>query len=565
MVQGLYAGLFVLSLVMLFMLTAFFKKQISVYYSLLFAAITVSNLGYMQLVNAETLESAVYATQVVYLGASFLPFLAFACVSDLCQVRQRMWLNIPCITVGAAIFCGVISVGSSDIYYRDIRLVRTESYSFLEKTYGPLHRIYPVYLILLTSLAVWVVIRSFRKRKQISYVVSIVLAFIMSAEVLTYILERVLDIKLELLPFAFVLCQAGTLFLLDRIRLYDVSAISGKSMTESYDYGFVICSASKRLAGTDAAARKWFPELSDIYIDSRIQTDENSTDFMRQLTEWTEGRDSRETVYFERDGRIIEAKYHFLSNMYRKKLHYISLRDDTHQQKYARLIESFNTDLENSVNEKTEKLRQVLDDIILSMASIVENRDNNTGGHIRRTSDIVRIFVDHLLERGCFRELDGRTAESIVKAAPLHDFGKIAIPDVVLNKPGKFTDDEYEIMKKHSEKGAAIVAGILQNSENIMFRNIAVNVANYHHEKWNGKGYPSGLREKGIPFEARVMALADVFDALVSSRVYKESMSFDRAFEIISDSGGTHFDPALCYEFLQCRPELEKLYASYGD
>ena len=229
------------------------------------------------------------------------------------------------------------------------------------------------------------------------------------------------------------------------------------------------------------------------------------------------------------------------------------------------MVERYNVELGEQVKEKTARLVEVQNDIIVSMASIVENRDNNTGGHIRRTSDVVKIFVDDLRETGYSSVLTPDTAERIIKAAPLHDFGKIAIPDSVLNKPGKFTPEEYEVMKKHAQKGAGIVARILQNSDDLKFKNIAVNVAHYHHEKWNGAGYPCGLAEKEIPLEARIMALADVFDALVSKRVYKDQFSYDKAFSIIEESSGSHFDPELCRRFLKCRPRIEALYDSYTD
>ena len=231
----------------------------------------------------------------------------------------------------------------------------------------------------------------------------------------------------------------------------------------------------------------------------------------------------------------------------------------------AAQIQQYNERLEQKVDEKTAQLAKVQDDIILNMASAVESRDANTGGHIRRTSDIVRLFVRRLSETGKFPELNSRMATRVIKAAPLHDFGKIGIPDRILNKPGKFEPEEYEIMKQHSEKGAVIVSAILSNSDDAEFRKIAVNVAYYHHEKWNGQGYPKGLRETEIPFEARIMALADVFDALVSRRVYKDSFSYDKAFSIIAESSGTHFDPSLVPEFLKCRPELEALFNAYDN
>ena len=145
----------------------------------------------------------------------------------------------------------------------------------------------------------------------------------------------------------------------------------------------------------------------------------------------------------------------------------------------------------------------------------------------------------------------------------MHDLGKIAVDDRILRKPGKFTPEEFDIMKIHAVKGADIVAGLLDDVEDDKeFVRIAKNVAHYHHEKWNGSGYPEGLAGEEIPLEARMMALADVFDALVSVRCYKEQMSFDEAFKIIEESLGTHFDPDLGRIFLQCRDKLEAYYSA---
>ena len=138
--------------------------------------------------------------------------------------------------------------------------------------------------------------------------------------------------------------------------------------------------------------------------------------------------------------------------------------------------------------------------------------------------------------------------------------GKIAIDDAVLRKPGKYTDEEYAEMKRHSAEGARIVENILQDVEDESFVQVAKNVAFYHHEKWNGQGYPLGKKGEEIPVEARIMALADVFDALVSKRCYKEAFSYDEAFRIMEESMGQQFDPELGQIFMNCRPELEAFY-----
>ena len=201
------------------------------------------------------------------------------------------------------------------------------------------------------------------------------------------------------------------------------------------------------------------------------------------------------------------------------------------------------------------------DQLILGMATMVESRDNSTGGHIRRTSEGVRILIDEMNKNpDCPLKED--FCKKLIKAAPMHDLGKISVDDAVLRKPDRFTPEEYEIMKTHAPEGARIVHEILKNTDDPEFQVIAENVAHYHHERWDGKGYPDGLRGEKIPLEARIMAVADVYDALVSKRVYKEKMSFEKADSIILEGMGSQFDPNLESVYRQARPRLEAYYRS---
>ncbi len=224
-------------------------------------------------------------------------------------------------------------------------------------------------------------------------------------------------------------------------------------------------------------------------------------------------------------------------------------------------LEELKNNLSEKLKEKTKHVRHIQQMIVLGMASMVESRDNGTGGHIRRTKDVVRVFADRLLTNGC--NLSEDFLDKVVRAAPMHDLGKIAVDDRILRKQGRFTEEEYAEMKRHSAEGAKTVEKILRGVEEESFVNIAVNIAHYHHEKWDGSGYPEGIAGLDIPVEARIMALADVFDALVSKRCYKEAFSYDKAFQIIEESLGQHFDPELGRIFISCRPQLEELYDRY--
>lgn len=223
-------------------------------------------------------------------------------------------------------------------------------------------------------------------------------------------------------------------------------------------------------------------------------------------------------------------------------------------------LDDFRQNLAEKLEEKTKHIIDIQRMIVMGMATMVESRDNSTGGHIKRTSAVVEILAKKLLETQ--PEFSKEFLDMVIRSAPMHDFGKITVNDAILRKQGKFTSEEYKEMKKHSAQGAKVVRQILEGIEEQGFVDIAVNIAHYHHEKWNGLGYPEGLSGEQIPVEARIMALADVFDALVSKRCYKEAFSYDKAFSIIENDLGSHFDPVIGKIFITCRSELEEFYNS---
>ena len=198
------------------------------------------------------------------------------------------------------------------------------------------------------------------------------------------------------------------------------------------------------------------------------------------------------------------------------------------------------------------RIEKIQNSVISSLATVVEERDENTGGHIMRCEIYVEKLLDRMKSEGSYLQLTEEYRSYIAMAAAMHDIGKIKIPDRILNKPGRLTDEEYDIMKKHSIYGAEIIRKTMGDIEETDYITVAYNIARYHHERYDGKGYPDGLKGEDIPLEARVMALADVYDALISERVYKKAFSVEKAREIILDGSGTQFDPCLVPLFLEC-------------
>jgi putative two-component system response regulator len=207
-------------------------------------------------------------------------------------------------------------------------------------------------------------------------------------------------------------------------------------------------------------------------------------------------------------------------------------------------------EIDRLVKNAEEKLRSIQNALISVIAELVEDRDKVTGGHIERTQIYLQILVKKLLEDGIYADdCKGWDLSILLPSAQLHDVGKISISDLVLNKPAKLSDDEFEIIKTHAAEGERIIEEIMKKTSDDGFLMHAKKFAGFHHEKWNGSGYPRGLSGTDIPLEGRLMAIADVYDALVSERPYKKPLTHEKAVEIIIGDSGTHFDPTLIEVF----------------
>lgn len=203
---------------------------------------------------------------------------------------------------------------------------------------------------------------------------------------------------------------------------------------------------------------------------------------------------------------------------------------------------------------------------VMGFANLIENRDNSTGGHIKRTSMYVQLIAEELRDSGKYKDILTKDyLNNLIKAAPMHDIGKIAIPDAILQKPGKLTEEEFAIMKSHAAKGAGIIQETFQKLGDEEYFHIAYQVACYHHEKWNGKGYPEGLKEEEIPLCARIMAVADVFDAISEKRCYRDAMPLEKCFTIIREGIGQDFDPVIAQAFLDIREKVEQVHREFAE
>ena len=230
-------------------------------------------------------------------------------------------------------------------------------------------------------------------------------------------------------------------------------------------------------------------------------------------------------------------------------------------------LKSLNNNLMEMVNEKSAQIVNLHNSIISSVADLVEFRDSVTGGHIMRTQEYVELLLNQLIADSLYSDemVSWENMDNLLLSVQLHDLGKISISDTILNKPGKLTPEEFEIMKEHAGNGVKIIERIEKTGVDHSFLRQAKLIAGTHHEKWDGSGYPGGLKGKDIPLEGRIMAIADVYDALISVRPYKKAFSAEESAKIIVQDSGSHFDPVLVDTFKKLEGQFASVAEKYND
>lgn len=566
-----YYAILILSIVLTGLYMLVWRRHYDVHITLLFVLIPIVNLAHLLLAESKTLDAALMAAKLIYLGGPFLQLLIMLSVFGLCRINVNRWIRVALLLLCIVGYFFVLTIGRIGLFYKSATLVSAHGVSTLHKVYGPMHTFMQGIVILYFLISVVVIVRTMLRNNQIGRKILIMMIFPEIVSVFGYFIGRMLVPDVELLPLTYVSAQLVYLLIARRLNLYDVTETVMAAIAESGDTGFITFDSKYNYLGSNTTARQIMPELNELSVDLSIK---RNSSMDKLLMPWLKAFDEKPTDtasnshFYEKDDRIYLCTVGELSLSKRAKGYRIVMTDDTLDRKYIKLLDGFNQDLKDQVARKTADIVRMSDNQILSMAVMVESRDNSTGGHIRRTSEVVRLLVDtmrkkHIVPEGY--DLNDDFCRMLIKAAPMHDLGKIAVDDAILRKPGRFTPEEYEKMKIHSTEGARIVHEILKDTDDRAFHIIAENVAHYHHERWDGKGYPEGLKGDAIPPEARIMAVADVYDALVSKRVYKDSMSFEQADSIMLEGMGGQFDPHLKEAYEATRPALEAYYSSLDD
>lgn len=562
-----YLGLFAFVMVLLAIYAGRWQKGFSVYFTLIFTIIPIAVLGTYYLSISKTADEAFFAQKIVYVGGVFLVYFITLAILDLCNFSVRKWIRVLLLVYSAIMFISIQTTEYTGLFYSNYGISTMNGGVYLTRTYGPMHSVYLYVLVFYLMVVLCAVLYALCFKKNVPKKRAVLLLITEAICFAAYVVEKTISLNLSLSVLSYAFAEIVFLIIVRRVAIYSIRDTVADSIVAISHDGYIAFDKKLKYLGCIGNAEVVFPELKKTRVDRKARKDP----FLRAelLPLINDFREHGHAV--PKNVKRGDSSYQMtvipLFNGKKRSGYQIHIVDDTADRKQIDMLDKFNDYLQEKVEEKTHSLNVMHDNLILSMATVVESRDNSTGGHVRRTSDCVRILIDEMKkDPECEVVKDEMFCKNIIKAAPMHDLGKIAVPDAILQKPGKFEDWEFEKMKSHAAEGARIVHEILKDldksasKEYREFHKLAENVAHYHHERMDGSGYPEGLVGDEIPIEARIMAIADVYDALVSKRVYKERMSFEKADGIMMDSFGKHFDPELEKYYVAARPRLEAYY-----
>ncbi len=566
MIPVFYLGVFVISILFASVYVYIWHKHFDVNFTLIFTIIPVACLGYFFYSLSDNMREAMLAIKMTYIGGCYLQLFILFSIFNLCQINIGNKIRLAMFAICSCLFLSILSIGYTGIYYKNMSFEIINGQQVVTKEYGPVHTVFYLAVFIMFAAGIAAIIYSLKKKKQVPRSVIYLLVIPDIICLFGFYVGRRIINSVDLVPLAYVIAEFVYVLIAFRVNLYDVSDTVIDSFVHEQRVAYLSFDFRYRYLGSNESAKQILPEIGELAVDEVLGDSPTHRKIRHFLDRFRQDEKNDEFVYSlpDKDGNTDNDLYYNVNVNYLyddtiKRGYIITFIDDTVNRKYIRLIDDYNDKLQGEVEQKTRHIVEMHDNLIMSLAMMVESRDNSTGGHIKRTSVGVKILIDEIIKENVI-PVSEEFCRDVIKSAPMHDLGKIAVDDAVLRKPGKFTDEEFEKMKCHAAEGARVIHEILLHTDDESFKKVAENVAHFHHERWDGSGYPDKLSGEQIPLEARIMAIADVYDALVSKRVYKEAFDFEKADRIIMEGMGSQFDPGLKSAYEKARPRLEEYY-----
>ena len=559
----IYLAVFVICIAALIYMSLRNYKNIDIYYWTLLLFLPVSSIGYFARNIATTQEAAIVANDLIYLDGTFMPAIVLLSTMHDFKIKAPKILKIA-VYVVSFLHLGLVWLGTSNgLYYKSVKLQFGPYGSFLTTEPGPLRFLHYVYIVSIILGILAVLIYAWKHPEKCARGTLLTYTILVGSSSAIYGAQVFGNMNYELLPIVYAFSSWFLALSYGRNFSHNIEDIVSTIHDIGSIHGYVAFDLHKKDLCANGMAFSIIPGLEWQSLDKKI--DEKNLpeiDFFYQMIEkFEEGTSDTDFTKVGEKTYKYQVSYFYESKNGATKGFLFEISDDTKNRHYLEFVNNYNETLSNAIKSQTANIRAIQSKVVLGLSDMIESRDQNTGSHVKRTSDIIQILVDVMSEKG-IGSLNRVLADDIIRAAPMHDLGKISIDNSILCKPGKLTDEEYAIMKTHPVKSGEIVLAILKGVEESHFVSVAYNVARYHHERWDGNGYPEGLAGNDIPLEARVMAVADVYDALVSKRCYKEPMSFKQAYTVMMANMGTQFDPMMESVFMMASPRLEAYYKS---
>lgn len=543
MITGFYLIVFLLSLFMLGRVL-FVNKKVDSMILTAVILLMMNCLGRYMLATAECLSMALTANKIIYLGACFLPLMTVIILARLCEIKLNK-VVVCLLTAGSSVvMCGALSIGKSEIYYKHAELIHGDGYNYLVKTYGPLHTLYLVMSVIYMVIMAGFVVYAIRKRRDIPTRTVITISGIGLVVFGIYLIERLVGSNISFLSIGYLIGVAFVIKFFERINMYDMSANISNSIERMNNYGYLAFDDKYRYVNANPFIKELFPEIETWLVDEEVPV--SDTYFYKVVVQYLKEWKGDENV--NRIINIGESYYkvgiRYLTRGKKNVGYLLEFVDCTMEKRYYDTVEEYGETMERDVTEKTRELREQQKKIkelflqtVTALSEAVDAKDRYTSGHSKRVAMYSRMIAERL----------GKSIEEqeeIYRAGLLHDVGKIRIPVEIINKAGKLTDEEFDIIRIHPITGYHILRGI--SGDNY----IAI-AAKYHHERYDGKGYPNGLEGEEIPEVARILGVADTYDAMTSNRSYRDALPQEVARNEIEKGRGTQFDPVIADIMLQ--------------
>lgn len=527
---------------------------------LLLISVLVNLVGYLVELKSDSLETALIGVKIAYLGKPYITLCIFFFVVEFCKVNLSDLFKGALVAFHLLITTLVFTCDLHSLFYTSIQYIYSDSYCHLVLGHGLFYYLF-IGMTFLYFIAITVIgIRKIRSTEDwlIKRQMFLCLAMITICLIGFLLFLSGCTNGYDTTVLSYFVCVQMLIILMVHFQLFNTLSFAKDESMDGMEEALFVFDNDDGVIYQNKNARLMQHYIEKHYTEPFIQV-------LKDLIQKNEH-------LIVKNGYVFRGERHDHEDVPQSanSVYHITGREITRQGRtygYAVLVSDetesyyYTSHLEAKVSAKTHEIIKIQRSVIGSFAAMIEARDGITGLHIKNTSNFVKILTHAMQNSPKYADrITDDYAQMVSAAAKLHDIGKIAVPDYVLQKPGKLTDEEYEIMKKHPAEGARIIKETLGKLENDEYVHIAYNMAYYHHEKFAGGGYPCNLKGTEIPLSARIMAICDVYDALRSNRHYKEGFSVEKSVSIIRESRGSHFDPDITDIFLRHIDEMEAVF-----